>query len=94
MTVGEVEAASAVAPPTEYSQPWPKVVAPVPPLPTVSALPRVSEPREPSALKRLVLDAVVAKKFVVVAEVPVAEVKVKDWRVEEALARKPPLKSE
>src|SRR3989344_9001803 len=38
--------------------------------------------------KRLVEEAVVEKKLVVVAEVPVAVVKVKDWRVLEALARK------
>ena len=51
-----------------------QVVVPIPPFAAVSALPRVSEPKEASALKRLVLDAVVAKEFVVVAEVPVAEV--------------------
>jgi len=37
--------------------------------------------------KRLVEDAVVAKKFVVVAAVPVAFWKVKFWRVEEPVAR-------
>ena len=35
MMVGEVEAASAVVPPGEYSQPWPNVDAPVPPPATV-----------------------------------------------------------
>ena len=37
--------------------------------------------------KRFVEDAVVEKKLVVVAEVPVAFEKVKFWKVEEALAR-------
>ena len=35
MTVGEVEEFKAVVPPLEYSQPWPKELAPVPPLSTV-----------------------------------------------------------
>ena len=38
--------------------------------------------------KRFVLDAVVAKKFVVVAEVPVAFTKVKFWRVDEPVRRR------
>lgn len=38
-------------------------------------------------VKRFVEDAVVAKKFVVVAEVPVAFMKVKFWRVDEPVAR-------
>jgi hypothetical protein len=39
--------------------------------------------------KRLVLDAVVAKKFVVVALVPVALAKVKSVNVDDAVDRKP-----
>jgi len=42
-------------------------------------------PKFIDAAKRFVLDAVVLKKLVVVAEVPVAFVKVKFWRVVEAL---------
>ena len=42
---------------------------------------------ESTEVKRLVLDAVLEKKLVVVAEVPVAVLKVNDWRVVEALAR-------
>ena len=38
--------------------------------------------------ERLVEDAVDAKKLVVVAEVPVAVVKVNDWRVEDPVARR------
>jgi hypothetical protein len=47
---------------------------------------RAFDPTVRSDERRFVLEAVVAKKFVVVADVPVAVVKVKDWRVEEALA--------
>ena len=45
----------------------------------------MSVPVPPLAVvkKRLVVLELVAKKFVVVAEVPVAVVKVKDWRVVE-----------
>jgi hypothetical protein len=50
--------------------------------------PRVREPKLALVLKRLVEEAVVLKKFVVVAEVPVAFTKVKFWRVEEAEAIK------
>ena len=39
---------------------------------------------------RLVVEARVEKKFVVVAEVPVALTKVKDWRVVEPVAKKLP----
>ena len=39
--------------------------------------------------KRFVEEAVVEKKFVVVAWVPVAFLKVKFWRVDDALARRP-----
>ena len=49
--------------------------------------PRVTKPKLALVEKRLVDEAVVAKKLVVVAEVPVALTKVKFWRVEEALAR-------
>jgi hypothetical protein len=48
--------------------------------------PAVATPRFELVENRFVDEAVVAKKFVVVAEVPVAVVKVKDWRVEEPLA--------
>jgi len=54
----------------------------------------VSAPMFPLVANRFVVDAFVAKKLVVVAEVPVAVVKVKDWRVEEALERKPPVRFE
>lgn len=47
----------------------------------------VSVPMLPVVVKRLVLDAVVAKKFVVVALVPVALLNVKFCRVEEAVAK-------
>ena len=40
------------------------------------------------APKRFVVDAVVAKKFVVVADVPVAFTNVKDWRVDEPVERR------
>ena len=46
MTVGEVEAESAVPSPDENSHPWPKEVAPVPPFPTVSAEASMSVPVE------------------------------------------------
>ena len=45
-------------------------------------------PRVKFDAKRLVELAVFAKKLVVVADVPVAFVKVKFWRVEEPVARK------
>ena len=44
--------------------------------------------RVPPPTLRLVVLAVVAKKLVVVAEVPVALTKVKFWRVEDALAKR------
>src|SRR3989344_2459997 len=47
----------------------------------------VSEPILPAVAKRLVELAVVEKKLVVVALVPVAFTKVKLWRVEEAVAK-------
>lgn len=50
--------------------------------------PKVTLPALIAVAKRLVDDAVVAKKLVVVAEVPVAFTKVKFWRVDEALARR------
>ena len=58
------------------------MVEPVPPLPTVRALPRVrvpivAEPKVAALEKRLVLDATEAKKLVVVALVPVAFAKTK-----------------
>jgi len=40
--------------------------------------------------KKLVVEAVVVKKLVVVAEVPVALMKVKFWRVEEPVMRRSP----
>ena len=43
------------------------VVVPVPPLAEESAEPRESEPREAAELNRLVEEAVVVKKFVLVA---------------------------
>ena len=42
-------------------------------------------------VKRFVLDAVVEKKFVVVAEVPVAFTKVKFWRVEDEVTSRVPV---
>ena len=48
---------------------------------------RVRVPRLAAAENRLVLDAVVLKKFVVVALVPVAFTNVKFWRVEDAVAK-------
>ena len=48
----------------------------------------------PEVAKRLVLDAVVAKKLVVVAEVPVAVVKVKFWRVEDPVTKREPFAAE
>src|SRR5690348_2692689 len=42
----------------------------------------------PLVKKRFVVEAVVAKKLVVVAEVPVPLIKVKFWRVVEELARR------
>jgi len=50
--------------------------------------PRVVLPAVRVVAKRFVLDAVVAKKFVVVAAVPVALRKVKFWRVEEPVTRR------
>lgn len=51
-------------------------------------LPRASAPMFAVVAKRLVLEAVVEKKLVVVAEVPVAVVNVRLWKVEEALAQR------
>jgi hypothetical protein len=48
----------------------------------------VKFPPVPVVKKRLVLEAVEAKKFVVVALVPVALIKVKFWRVVEPLTRR------
>ena len=50
--------------------------------------PDVTTPRFEFVEKRLVEDAVVANKFVVVALVPVAFTKVKFWRVEEPVTSK------
>ncbi len=52
--------------------------------------PEVTTPRLELVLKRLVDDAVVEKKFVVVAWVPVALTKVKFWRVEDPVIRSCP----
>ena len=50
---------------------------------------RALEPAQlPVAMKRFVVEAVVLKKFVVVAEVPVALMKVKFWRVVEEVTRR------
>jgi len=48
----------------------------------------VSEPMVAALAKRFVEEALVAKKFVVVAEVPVPFTKVKFWRVEEPVRRR------
>lgn len=65
------------------------VEAPEPPLDTARGVPSESEPREAVAANKFVDDAVVLKKLVVVAEVPVAVLKVKSVRVEDAVERKP-----
>ena len=54
-----------------------RVVAPVPPLPTGRAVVRERVPRLAAAANKLVEEAVVEKKLVVVALVPVAFTKVK-----------------
>jgi len=67
------------------------VLAPVPPFETVRALarfPRVRVPMLALVVKRFVELAVVAKKLVVVAEVPVAFKKVKFCNVLEPVASK------
>jgi len=51
-------------------------------------VPAVSVPMFAAVAKRFVEEAVVAKKLVVVAEVPVALRKVKFWRVEEPVTRR------
>ena len=56
--------------------------------------PRVEAPALSAVAKRFVELAVVAKKFVVVADVPVAFRNVKFWRVEEARERNPPVRVE
>ena len=61
----------------------PKLRAPPPVMAPAVMLPVLSEVE-----KRLVLEAVVAKKLVVVAEVPVALMKVKFCKVEDPVARK------
>ena len=61
------------------------VLQPKSPLFHVRALAEALHP-ESDAPKKLVVEAVVAKKLVVVALVPVAFKKVKFWRVEEAFA--------
>ena len=53
--------------------------------------PRVELPAVRVVAKRLVDDAVVEKKLVVVAEVPVAVVHLRVWIVVEALASNPPV---
>ena len=53
--------------------------------PVVLAVPKLAKVE-----KRFVLDAVVEKKLVVVAEVPVALTKVKFWRVVELLTKSVP----
>jgi len=65
-------AVSAVPPDPKSKEPSATEVSPVPPFPTVSAVPSVSEPAVsvpmlPLVEKRSVVDATVAKKFVVVA---------------------------
>ena len=50
----------------------------------------VTEPRDPAAEKRFVEEAVVEKKLVVVALVPVAVLKVKFWRVVLPVSRRLP----
>ena len=67
------------------------VVVPIPTLP-LEVTTRAFEPTFKSDEKRLVDDAVVEKKFVVVAEVPVAFRKVKFWRVDDAFEINPLLK--
>jgi hypothetical protein len=53
-------------------------------------LPAVMRPVLRAVEKRLVLEAVVAKKLVEVAEVPVALMKVKFWRVVEPITKRSP----
>ena len=53
-------------------------------------LEKVAEPDDKTAAERLLEEAVVEKKLVVVAEVPVAFLKVKFWRVEEPETNKSP----
>ena len=74
-----------------------KYAEPVEPIWVVEELPRVVRPvtlRVPPIFavlaKRLVEEAVVAKKLVVVAEVPVAFEKVKFWRVVEPVTKSAP----
>ena len=67
-----------------------RVEAPVPPLETERRVWSVREPRLAAAEKRLVEEAVVEKKSVVVAEVVVAFTPVKFCKVEDAVVRKPP----
>jgi len=70
-----------------------------PPVPVIVLQPNLPEPLYVSAFeallhvinpapKKLVVEAVVAKKFVVVALVPVAFTKVKFWRVELPVAKR------
>jgi len=53
-------------------------------------LPEVMTPVLREVENKFVLEALVEKKFVVVALVPVAVVKVKDWRVEEPVTKRSP----
>jgi len=64
------------------------VTAPVDVIAPDSIVLAVSVPRLAFVAKRLVLDAVVAKEFVVVAAVPVVFAKVKFWRVDEPVRRR------
>ena len=65
----------------KVDEPYESKVAPV-------MLPRVAFPALSTVAKRLVEEAVVAKRLVVVAALPVALMKVKFWRVDEPVARK------
>ena len=74
------------ATPLMFLEVW-RIVA-VPALPETEPVTLPVKLPTPVVKKRLVVEAVVLNKFVVVAEVPVAFRKVKFWRVEEAFALK------
>jgi len=79
------ELAKLIAPFTERA--WVGPVVPIPTFPPAITFNPLVPPTLKSDEKRLVEEAVVEKKLVVVAEVPVALTKVKFWRVEEAVAK-------
>ena len=77
-----------LAPLKVFESPRRVVEAEPPPQPTQE--PTVSVPIVAVLVLKSVVEALVAKKFVVVAEVPVARTKVKFWRVEEPVERRLP----